>query len=153
MGCSRQARKTQIKSKRVSHVTCPCACLASPQMWRYEGSRTLHYYLRRRDTLRALASDLEVAEEAVVATVMKQIFEALAVRVYTHTHAHTDTQEYEGRAKQQRCSKVTERERVSAAREDSRVCVCVCVCVRSHSMQRVWSTETSSHSTLCSPRT
>jgi len=47
-------------------------------MWRYEGSRTLAYYLRRRDTLRALASDLEIQEEAVVPTVMKQLFECLA---------------------------------------------------------------------------
>jgi hypothetical protein len=37
------------------------------------------YYLRRRDTLRALASDLEIAEEAVCATVMKQLFEGLSV--------------------------------------------------------------------------
>lgn len=31
-------------------------------MWRFEGSKTLAYYLRRRDTIRALAADLEVNE-------------------------------------------------------------------------------------------
>src|SRR5690242_20693177 len=50
------------------------------QMWKYEGNKTLQYYLKRRDTLRALSQDLRVPEEAVVATVMKQLFEGLAVR-------------------------------------------------------------------------
>lgn len=58
---------------------CMCTALCTRQMWRYEGSRTLSYYLRRRDTLRALATDLEVAEEAALATVMKQLCECLAV--------------------------------------------------------------------------
>lgn len=47
-------------------------------MWKYEGSRTLAYYLRRRDCMSALATDLGVPVEAVVPTAMKQIFEALA---------------------------------------------------------------------------
>ncbi|KAL6749507.1 kinase-like domain-containing protein [Haematococcus lacustris] len=47
-------------------------------VWKYEGSRTLAYYLRRRDTLRALASDMEIPEEAVVATAIKQLCEGLA---------------------------------------------------------------------------
>ncbi|KAG1670665.1 hypothetical protein FOA52_010940 [Chlamydomonas sp. UWO 241] len=45
--------------------------------WKYEGSRTLDYYLRRRDTHRALANDLEVPLDAVVPTVMKQVFSSL----------------------------------------------------------------------------
>ena len=49
-------------------------------MWRYEGSKTLSYYLRRRDTIRALSLDLEVPESAVVPTVMKHIFDGLSVR-------------------------------------------------------------------------
>lgn len=48
-------------------------------MWKYEGSKTLSYYLRRRDTLRALSQDLELPEPAVVPTVMKQLFDGLAV--------------------------------------------------------------------------
>ena len=50
------------------------------QVWRYEGSKTLAYYLKRRDCIRALAKDLAVPEEAVPATVMKHIFECLTVR-------------------------------------------------------------------------
>jgi len=46
-------------------------------MWKYEGSRTLDYYLRRRDTIRALARDLDVPEASVVPTIMKQIFSSL----------------------------------------------------------------------------
>ncbi|KAK9901304.1 hypothetical protein WJX75_005502 [Coccomyxa subellipsoidea] len=46
-------------------------------VWRYEGSKTLAYYLKRRDCIRALAKDLAVPEEAVPATVMKHIFECL----------------------------------------------------------------------------
>jgi serine/threonine protein kinase len=49
-------------------------------VWRYEGSKTLSYYLRRRDTIRALSVDLEVPESAVVPTVMKHIFDGLSVR-------------------------------------------------------------------------
>jgi hypothetical protein len=48
-------------------------------MWRYEGSRTLAHYLRRRDTLRALAADLEVPLEAVPAVVLKQMLQGLTV--------------------------------------------------------------------------
>ena len=46
-------------------------------LWDYEGDRTLAYYLRRRDCLSALAADLEVPEEIVIPTVMRQIFENL----------------------------------------------------------------------------
>jgi hypothetical protein len=48
-------------------------------MWRYEGSRTLAYYLKRRDTLRALAQDMDVPEDAVAGVVLKQIMEGLVV--------------------------------------------------------------------------
>lgn len=51
------------------------------QVWKYEGCRTLSYYLKRRDCLQALAKDLEVPEQAVVATVIKQILECLTVRL------------------------------------------------------------------------
>ncbi len=54
----------------------PCA-----QTWKYEGSKTLDYYIRRRDSIRALSQDLEVPEEAAVATVMKQLIEGLSVRL------------------------------------------------------------------------
>ncbi|GLI68475.1 hypothetical protein VaNZ11_012901 [Volvox africanus] len=47
-------------------------------VWKYEGSKTLSYYLRRRDTIRALATDLEVPELLVLPTVMRHIFEGLA---------------------------------------------------------------------------
>ena len=52
------------------------------QVWRYEGSKTLAYYLKRRDCIRALAKDLAVPEEAVPATVMKHIFECLTVGLF-----------------------------------------------------------------------
>ena len=52
------------------------------QVWKYEGCRTLSYYLKRRDCLQALARDLAVPEKAVVATVMKQIFECLTVSIH-----------------------------------------------------------------------
>ena len=50
-------------------------------MWRYEGQKTLSYYLKRRDCLDALAEDLGVEKSAVVATVMKQILEGIAVSI------------------------------------------------------------------------
>jgi hypothetical protein len=49
------------------------------QIWRYEGSKTLSYYLKRRDCISAIAADMEIPEDAVVPTVMKQIFENLQV--------------------------------------------------------------------------
>ena len=49
------------------------------QMWRYEGQKTLAYYLRRRDCIAALAEDLGVDQAAVVATVMKQVLGNIAV--------------------------------------------------------------------------
>ena len=57
------------------------ACPVGTQMWRYEGSRTLAYYLRRRDTLRALAADMDVPVEACPAIIMKQILQGLVVSV------------------------------------------------------------------------
>jgi energy-converting hydrogenase A subunit M len=47
-------------------------------MWRYEGSNTLAYYLRRRDTLKALARDLAVPEEIVVPVAMRQLLLGLS---------------------------------------------------------------------------
>ena len=49
------------------------------QVWRYEGSRTLAHYLKRRYCIPALARDLRVPEAAVPATVMKHVFESLTV--------------------------------------------------------------------------
>lgn len=46
-------------------------------VWDYEGDKTLAYYLRRRDTISALATDMEIDEEAVLPTIMSQIFECL----------------------------------------------------------------------------
>jgi len=48
-----------------------------PQVWEYQGYKTLDSYLRQKDFMQRLSADLEVAEESVVPTVMKQIFEAL----------------------------------------------------------------------------
>ena len=53
-----------------------CPCL---QMWRYEGHRTLMDYLKRRDCIRTLSEDLTVSEQAVVATVMRQLLEGISV--------------------------------------------------------------------------
>ncbi|KAI8466377.1 MAG: hypothetical protein J3K34DRAFT_524625 [Monoraphidium minutum] len=47
-------------------------------VWRYEGSNTLAFYLRRRDGLRALARDLGVPEELVVPMAMRQLLTGLA---------------------------------------------------------------------------
>jgi hypothetical protein len=47
-------------------------------MWRYEGSNTLAYYLRRRDTLRALARDLAVPEDIVVPVALRQLLLGLS---------------------------------------------------------------------------
>lgn len=49
------------------------------QIWKYEGSKTLSYYLKRRDCIPSIAADMGIPEDAVVATVMKQIFENLQV--------------------------------------------------------------------------
>ncbi len=46
---------------------CTHVLLHPTQMWKYEGAKTLSYYTRRRDTIRALSQDLEVAEDAVLA--------------------------------------------------------------------------------------
>lgn len=64
-------------------VVCSCVFQSQGvlilQMWRYQGSRTLAYYLRRRDCIAALAEDLAIEQEAVVATVFKQVLESIAV--------------------------------------------------------------------------
>ena len=49
------------------------------QMWRYEGHRTLSYYLKRRDCIVALSEDMGVDQSAVVATIFKQVLESIAV--------------------------------------------------------------------------
>lgn len=47
-------------------------------VWAYEGSKTLAYYLRRRDCMKKLMGDLELLSEGeVVRTVMRQLFECL----------------------------------------------------------------------------
>eukprot|EP00798_Chlamydomonas_sp_ICE-L_P012483 gene12483-15693_t len=46
-------------------------------MWRYEGSKTLGYYMRRRDCVQVLAEDLGVEEQDVIPTVMTHMFECL----------------------------------------------------------------------------
>lgn len=47
-------------------------------VWEYEGDKTLSYYLKRRDCIKQLMEDLELAtEEEVVPTVMRQVFESL----------------------------------------------------------------------------
>ena len=50
------------------------------QMWKFQGDKTLATYMRRRDTLAALAEDLDVAEGEVPRTVLKQILLNLKVR-------------------------------------------------------------------------
>ncbi len=50
------------------------------QVWAYQGNKTLAYYLKRRDCMDALARDMCVAEEVVVPTVMRHIFQCLEVR-------------------------------------------------------------------------
>ncbi|KAL0019460.1 hypothetical protein WJX77_005863 [Trebouxia sp. C0004] len=47
-------------------------------MWRYEGHRTLSYYLKRRDCIAALSADMGVDKSAVVATIFKQVLESIA---------------------------------------------------------------------------
>lgn len=47
-------------------------------MWRYEGHRTLSYYLKRRDCIAALSEDMGVDKSAVVATIVKQVLESIA---------------------------------------------------------------------------
>lgn len=51
------------------------------QIWKYEGSKTLSYYLKRRDCIPSIAADMGIPEDAVVPTVMKQILENLQVSV------------------------------------------------------------------------
>lgn len=54
-------------------------------MWRYEGHKTLSYYLKRRDCIAALAEDLGVDKSAVVATILKQVLEGVAVSLLPST--------------------------------------------------------------------
>lgn len=51
----------------------------SLQLWRFEGGMTLAHYLRRRDCIQQLAGSLGVSQQAVVPTIMQQIFEGLSV--------------------------------------------------------------------------
>ncbi|KAI8111017.1 hypothetical protein M9434_004590 [Picochlorum sp. BPE23] len=47
-------------------------------VWSYEGSKTLAYYLRRRDCMKKLMEDMELSSEGeVVRAVMRQVFECL----------------------------------------------------------------------------
>lgn len=47
-------------------------------VWSYEGSKTLAYYLRRRDCMKKLMEDMELSSEGeVVRAVMRQLFECL----------------------------------------------------------------------------
>ncbi|KAI8473395.1 MAG: kinase-like domain-containing protein [Monoraphidium minutum] len=47
-------------------------------VWRFEGTHTLAFYLRRKDALPALARDLGVPEELVIPAAMRQILTGLA---------------------------------------------------------------------------
>ena len=49
------------------------------QIWRYQGANTLQTYLQKSDPLAALSRSLLVPKEAVVATVMQQVFQAVNV--------------------------------------------------------------------------
>jgi hypothetical protein len=53
-----------------------CTC---PQVWLYEGKRTLGFFMQRRSPLQVLARELGMAQEEVVPTVMKQLLENLQV--------------------------------------------------------------------------
>ena len=66
-------------------------------LWRYQGSRSLGYYLARRDCLTALAHDLGVGEELVVPTAMAQLFEAL-VQLHSAGIVHRDVKVWGGAA-------------------------------------------------------
>lgn len=57
---------------------CRWLATCAAQMWRYEGQNTLAYYLRRRDTLRALGRDLGVPPEIVIPVAMQQLLIGLA---------------------------------------------------------------------------
>jgi hypothetical protein len=82
------------------YCTASCLLLLRPndvlaciylQAWRYEGSNTLAYYLRRRDALRALARDMGVDEGIVVPVAMRQLLLGLAALHSTgeHSSAHS----------------------------------------------------------------
>lgn len=58
-------------------------CNLSMQMWRFEGSRTLAHYLRKKDCVQQLADDMDVPYECAVPLVMKQVLECVAV----HSHS------------------------------------------------------------------
>ena len=67
-----------LRTKWHSCIITPLPLLSHDlQMWRYEGQNTLAYYLRRRDTLRSLAKDLDCSEEIVIPVVMYQLFKGL----------------------------------------------------------------------------
>lgn len=60
---------------------CIPSCPTPPQVWAYQGNKTLAYYIKRRDCVQALAADLDVEEELAVPTVMRHIFQCLEVRL------------------------------------------------------------------------
>ena len=49
------------------------------QIWQYQGANTLATYLQKADPLAALSRSLLVPKEAVAATVMQQLFQAVHV--------------------------------------------------------------------------
>eukprot|EP00468_Gymnochlora_sp_CCMP2014_P010416 CAMPEP_0167761272 /NCGR_PEP_ID=MMETSP0110_2-20121227/12076_1 /TAXON_ID=629695 /ORGANISM="Gymnochlora sp., Strain CCMP2014" /LENGTH=660 /DNA_ID=CAMNT_0007647929 /DNA_START=308 /DNA_END=2290 /DNA_ORIENTATION=- len=46
-------------------------------VWKYEGDKTLAYFLNRRDCTEALGQELNVTQKAVTATVVKQILQSI----------------------------------------------------------------------------
>lgn len=59
-------------------------------IWEYQGNKTLAYYLRRRDTIEALAQDMDIEDlDQVVPTVIKQILECL-VHLHSSGVVHRD---------------------------------------------------------------
>lgn len=79
LACPRPAptgAQPTCRANGTTHCALPRLLL---QVWAYQGNRTLAYYLKRRDCLQALATDLGVPEEVVVPRVMRDIFTCLAV--------------------------------------------------------------------------
>ena len=75
-----QAFRFQHAATRCGHLGLCSRTHLLMQAWRFEGGRTLAHYLRRRDCIQRLAEDMDVPQNAVVPTVMRQIFEGLSVR-------------------------------------------------------------------------
>lgn len=51
-------------------------------LWRFQGLKTLAQYIRRKDCITALAADLQIAEDYVIHTVLKQVLDSIAVRPF-----------------------------------------------------------------------